>query len=383
MELQDSLTTKFERTFTLPKSGIQSHASNLLILDNGDTLCVWFSGTQEGMSDISIFLSRMNNGEETWSEPIRMSSNEGRSDQNPMLFHAPNGDIWLMYTSQDGGNQDTAIVEYRISHDEGKTWDDQKILFNGEQGVFIRQPIVVTDNGEWLLPIFHCVVKNDGKAWDGSYDYSTVRVSSDEFKTFKEYEVPNSLGCVHMDIEKLKSGRYIGLFRSRWADNIYRSYSEDGKTWSEPEKTELPNNNASIQATVLDDGDLVMVFNYSSAKDATSRRTSLYSDGLEDKDADEDSDVPRAFWGAPRAPITVAISEDEGKTWPFKKNIAEGDGYALTNDSKNKKNREFSYPSIKVAKNGNIDVTFTYFRQKIAFVELTEDWIKSEKTVNE
>jgi predicted neuraminidase len=183
---------------------------------------------------------------------------------------------------------------------------------------------------------------------------------------------------VHMNIQKLGAGNYVAFYRSRWADYIYRSESPDAKHWSVPVKTELPNNNSSIQFTVLTNGDIAMAFNQSSRDDATVRRTSLYSDGIEEKDAEPD-DQPHAFWGAPRAPMTVAISEDDGQTWSAKRNVAEGDGFALTNDSKNKKNREFSYPSIKQAQDGDILLTFTYFRQQIALVKFSEDWVKSGK----
>ena len=103
MELQESLTAKFDRTMLLPDSGIQSHASNLLILPNGDTLCTWFSGTEEGTDDITIFMAELRAGTDSWSKPVPMSNNPGRSDQNPVLFAAPDGDIWLLYTSQVGG----------------------------------------------------------------------------------------------------------------------------------------------------------------------------------------------------------------------------------------------------------------------------------------
>ncbi|QLL73526.1 sialidase family protein [Lactobacillus crispatus] len=377
MVLQDSLTDTFDKAMLLPDSGIQSHASNLLMLENGDILCTWFSGTEEGKSDITIFLSRMKKETAKWTIPEAMSNNPGRSDQNPVLFKAPNGDLWLLYTSQQGGNQDTAIIQYRISHDLGKTWTRQKELFPGETGLFIRHPLVVSDSGEWILPLYHCVIKNDGKPWDGSFDYSAVRVSSDEGNTWKEYEIPNSKGCVQMSIVKLSQGRgFVGLFRSRWADHIYRTSSQDGKKWTVPAPIALPNNNSSIQASLLADGNIVMAFNKSSKKDAKVRRLSLFSDETEEKDAPDESHGKVAFWGAPRAPMTVALSENDGKTWPYIRNVAEGSGYALTNNSKDKKNREFSYPSIKQNLDGQIDLTFTYFRQNIAFVELSEDWIK-------
>lgn len=379
-KLQDSLTSEFTKAELLPDSGIQSHASNLLMLDNGDVLCTWFSGTEEGKADITIFISCKKKGSDDWSKPVAMSDNPGRSDQNPVLFKAPNGDIWLLYTSQESTHQDTAIIQYRISKDNGKTWGKQTRLFPNQTGLFIRQPITINNEGEWLLPLYHCVIRNDGKPWDGSYDYSAVEVSDDNGKTWKEYEVPGSEGCVQMCIVKLPNKKgFVGFFRSRWADNIYRSFSKDGKNWEKPVKTELPNNNSSIQATLLKDNNLVIAFNASSRKDAKVRRLSLFSDKTEDKNDVDESKGRVAFWGAPRAPMTLALSEDDGKTWPYQRNIAEGSGYALTNNSKDKKNKEFSYPSVKQTLDGNIDVTFTYFRQSIAFVETTEDWIKNRE----
>jgi predicted neuraminidase len=74
--------------------------------------------------------------------------------------------------------------------------------------------------------------------------------------------------------------------------------------------------------------------------------------------------------------MTVAISEDNGVTWPFVKDIEIGDGYAMTNNSKDKLNREYSYPSIKQGSDGNLHIAFTYFRQTIKYVQLTEEEIK-------
>ncbi|MFD1670902.1 exo-alpha-sialidase [Agrilactobacillus yilanensis] len=379
MQLQDSLTSHFDTEMTLPESGIQSHASNLALLPNGDVLCTWFSGSEEGKSDISIFYSRLDKGADQWTLPQKVSDNPQRSDQNPMFFQTPKGALWLLFTSQDGGNQDTAIIKRRISEDQGHTWGPETVLFPGKTGLFIRQDVQITPAGQWVLPVFHCVIKDDGKPWDGSYDYSAVFATDDEGQSWTEYKVPDSLGCVHMNIQPLTDGTYVAFYRSRWADNIYRSTSPDALHWSVPEKTELPNNNSSIQFTALADGNLAIAYNAASKADATVRRSSLYSDGLEDKDAVIDTDVPRAFWGAPRAPMRVAISGDGGKSWPYQRDVAIGDGFALTNDSKNKKNREFSYPSIKQAIDGDLLLTFTYFRQKIAYLRFSEDWVKTGK----
>jgi len=189
-----------------------------------------------------------------------------------------------------------------------------------------------------------------------------------------------------MNITPLKDGTLLALYRSRWADNIYQSRSSDGgRSWSVPQATELPNNNSSIQVTTLTNGDLALVFNAMSAAGASERRTSLY-DEIEDEDdgvaAATESAIPEgrgAFWGAPRAPMTLAISRDGGKSWPHQRNLDEGDGYCMTNNSQQKLNREFSYPTIKQGINGELHIAYTYFRQAIKYVRVDEAWVTGDR----
>lgn len=367
----------------IPAQCVQNHAANLMPLPNGDLGCVWFGGSQEGKSDISIYFSRLPKGQDCWTETVKLSDDSTRSEQNPILFPAPDGKLWLIYTAQKSGNQDTAIVRCRISEDNGLTWGPINTLFD-QAGTFVRQPVVVLDNGEWLIPVFYCRV-TPGEKWVGNNDISAVRISADQGKTWAEYEVPNSVGCVHMNVEKMPDGTLLALYRSRWADSIYMSRSTDnGRTWSEPVPTELPNNNSSIQFTCLNNGHLAIVYNHISAAQATERRASLYDEIEDEEDTGAELAVEpavsshgkTAFWGTPRAPMTLAISEDGGKTWPFKRNLEVGDGYCMTNNSELQLNREYSYPSIKQTADGVIHIAYTYFRQKIKYVRVNEDWVK-------
>ena len=203
-----------------------------------------------------------------------------------ILFPAPDGTLWLLWTAQISGNQDTAIVRCRKSRDHGRSWGPIETLFGprADGGTFIRQPLVVLDNGDWLLPIWVCTT-TPGRKWVGDEDVSAVKISSDGGRSWSEHPVPDSKGCVHMSVLDLRDGTLVAFFRSRWADNIYVSRSTDGgRTWSAPEPGELPNNNSSIQATRLANGHLAMVYNESSAADATERRLSLYDD-IEDEAA--------------------------------------------------------------------------------------------------
>lgn len=364
----------FYREAYLPAPTVQSHASNLLRMPNGDLLCAWFGGSLEGKPDISIYLSRLRCGESEWTEASKMTHDNTRSEQNPVLFHAPTGELWLLYTSQHAGDQDTAIVKYRVSTDSGTTWGDEKVLFH-DTGTFIRQPVVVLEDGAWVVPVFKCRVQ-PGERWLGNDDISCIRVSRDQGRSWSESEIPESTGCVHMEIQRLKDGSYLGMFRSRWADNVYLATSPDGLVWSAPQPTPLPNPNAGICFDVLPSGRVVLVYNHSSKRDASGRRQGLYDDIVDGVDERKNQasakDGRESFWGSPRAPLCVAWSDDKGSTWKHRI-LEEGDGYCLTNNSERKLNRELSYPSM-ICADGTIHIAYTFWRQRIKYVQLKEDF---------
>jgi predicted neuraminidase len=168
------------------------------------------------------------------------------------------------------------------------------------------------------------------------------------------------------------------LYRHRFAENVLVSHSHDGgRTWSPPAATNLPNNNSSVQAVALRSGQVAIVYNHSSAATSTDRRTSLY-DEIEGENATPDAvpaadDERKAIWGVPRAPLSLAFSKDGGRTFGERIDLEIGDGYCLTNNSKDGLNREFSYPSILEAPDGSLDIAFTYYRRAIKHVRLAPE----------
>lgn len=134
-----------------------------------------------------------------------------------------------------------------------------------------------------------------------------------------------------------------------------------------------------------------MVFNNIGATETTPRRASLY-DEIDDGESNKSepasaegipvratvSSEKKAFWGTPRAPLSLAISEDNGQTWAYIRDLETGDGFCLTNNSKEKLNREYSYPSIKQGDDGLLHITYTYFRQFIKYVRVPEEWVRGK-----
>ncbi|KAL8419302.1 hypothetical protein RB594_002500 [Gaeumannomyces avenae] len=364
----------------------QVHASNLLVLDSGEVLCAFFGGSMEGASDICIWLARLAPGADEWSEPARVSDDPGRSGQNPVLFEDPRTkNLWLLYTAQEHGAQNKCLVRRRVSTDQGRTWSEAREAFS-DSGVFVRQPVMVLPDKEgpgrdvWVLPVFHCRAA-EGEEWVGNDDVSAVRYSADGGETWKESVVPDSRGAVHMNIrpDPGPEGGWVAVFRSRWADSIYMSRSQDCITWSKPQPTELPNPNSGIGMAVTKGGRLALVYNDSRATPDTARREGLYDDletGEPKLSKQAVTDGKPAIWGTPRNRLTLATSDDGGRTWKTQGLLGDGLGFCLTNNSKGQRNRELSHPSIAVAADGTIHIAYTFWRMRIKYCRIKEEDLK-------
>mmetsp|Transcript_193 Transcript_193/g.653 ORF Transcript_193/g.653 Transcript_193/m.653 type:complete len:441 (+) Transcript_193:106-1428(+) len=331
-----------------------SHASNLLELPDGSLLLVWFSNGQEGGDGVGIVSSKLPAGASAWTRPVMASSEAGRSAQNPVTFYEPSENVVrLLHTSQVAYfGQGTAEVRIVESHDLGATWGTPTLLFKSA-GAFVKNQLLRSkDASEWLLPMYYTPTGFLGH----DTQYSSMQRSSDGGRTWRESIMEGTLGkCVQPTVVRLRSGALRAWFRSRDADFIYVSDSlDDGLTWSRPMKTILPNNNSGIQATRLASGGVAMVFN--------------------------NLQGPFARW-----PLTVALSMDEGKTWPYLRDLeptdSKGTGHGVGALEDAEEQPEYSYPSIVQGKDGAIHISYTFRRQSIRYAKITEDWIRSGVTV--
>ncbi|MDH2328441.1 exo-alpha-sialidase [Cereibacter sp. SYSU M97828] len=353
----------------LPSPMIQNHASFLSLLADGALLCVWFGGTLEGKSDISIHASVLDAGAERWGPVRKLSNDPDHSEQNPVVFHAPDGQMWLLHTSQPSGNQDECRIRMApLTRDaEGVVAGEGRFL-DLPRGCFVRGNVTVRDDGAWLLPIFRCVSR-PGQKWNGSHDDAAMGVSTDNGATWTLEPVPNSIGCVHMS-----PAGDAAFYRRRQADHVFRSDLVGG-VWQAPVPTDLPNNNSSIAAIQVGDR-VAVICNLASAADSADRRASLYDELGEDDDR-PDADptggcVP--VWGVPRAPVAVCLSDDGGRTFPQRIVIEDGPGTCLSNDSTDGRNKEMSYPWLLQAPDGTLHITYTYHRRAIKYVRLAPGW---------
>ena len=267
----------------LEPMGEQNHAPQLCWIRPDLLGCVWMAGSGEGTAGMSVFLSLLCAEGGGWSEPQRISRDVDRSEQNPLLF-VSEGCLHLIHsaqvvrdpkdrsaleTSSSFSMQWTAVLRHQRLALEGldpsdpetwsaEAWSTPVDLL--DDPAFCRNPPHPLENGHWLLPIYRSL--EAGGAF--GHDHSEM-VGLDPVGQClgQPVSIPDSTGRVHGSVVASRDGaQLLQFFRSRLADQIYRSVStDDGQTWSAPEPTQLPNNNSSIQACRLASGRLAMIFN--------------------------------------------------------------------------------------------------------------------------
>ena len=355
----------------LEPAGPQNHAPQLCWLTPDRLGCVWMAGGQEGTAGMGIMLATLQRGARRWSAPRLISQDPERSEQNPLLFVAEHNGLprlQLIHTAQHVRQsavspepgaafsmQWTAALRSQQRAPSGGRWSCAADLL--PTPAFCRHPPHRRADGRWLLPIYRSL--ETGGAF--GHDHSQVLVlEADGSPTDQLASVPASTGRVHGSIVPSADGRsLLQFFRSRQADRIYRSIGNlDGLHWSEPQPTELPNNNSSIQALRLCSGRLAMIFN----------RFCL-----------QHEPVPAAAWGEaqwPRTrwPLSVALSDDDGESWPWIRDLDHGLGFA--GDANWFLNGQLAYPTILEGLPGELHIAYSWGgRQAIRYLCLQEEQI--------
>lgn len=360
----------------LPAETVQNHAAFLARLPDGSLACAWFGGTLEGKSDISAYACLLEEGADRWGAAARLTEDPDRSEQNPVIFAAPDGGLWLFNTAQPAGNQDESRVYLRPLRREGDRLASGAARDTGlPPGTFIRARPFVRDDGAWVLPLFRCNPR-PGIRWTGAFDTAAIGISRDGGQTWQVEEVPDSPGAVHMTPVSLGGEEMAAFYRRRQSDFVHRSESHDGgRSWSAPAPTDVPNNNSSIGVAALPEGVLAMVCNPTSAAQSGARRASLYDELEEQDDRPEAVEGCQPIWGVERAPLALCLSADGGRTFPVRYVVEGSEGTCLSNNSLDGKNKELSYPVILPCADGGLDIAYTLYRRAIRHVRLAPETV--------
>ncbi len=299
-------------------TGLYKHPSSFEFLDNGDFYLVYYGGKGEYAWDTAVFGSRKEKGSDHWSAPVPIAQNPFQSMGNPVLWQAPNGRVWLFFVVRFGDTWSTSRIMAKISDDRCVTWSDS-FLVSTEEGTMVRSRPIVVDKGQYLLPIYHETGADTEKT--GADTSSLFLIFNPlEKKWTRSNKVFSRMGNLQPAAVAISNSHLMALCR-RGGDYepgddgyVVRTDSYDGgRTWSQGVETTFPNPNAAVELIRLANGHLLFVYNNS----------------MND-----------------RSPLTCAISTDHGETFPYKLDLASGDG-------------SYAYPTALQTPDGFIHILFT------------------------
>lgn len=314
----------FEHVLEDERPFAQCHASSIESLGFGQYMMVWFAGTHEKNDDVGIWMSK--GGPGNWSSPKMLVKVREDPHWNPVLFRTPGNQLHLYF--KVGKEIDDWETWVMYSDDLGNSWSEPKELIPGDRGGRgpVRNHILVLSNGTWLAPA--SIEKN--RVWnafvDRSEDNGANWLISETL--ILDRNVIKGEGIIQPALWESSPGKVHMLLRSS-AGKIARSDSKDfGRTWSPVVLTDLPNNNSGIDIAHITGKAIALAYNPVGKN-----------------------------WG-PRYPMSLAISQDNGKSWDINMDIEEG-----------QEGNEFSYPSM-IYEDGFLILCYTWNRENIRFVKI-------------
>ena len=352
------------------------HGSCLTALPNGSLLCVWFGGSREGAADTEIYFSvgrpcytavkekKPDSGREhihdgrvqetlevscDWTEPVCIT-NMPEACWNPVLLVQHEHVLLFFKTGNKIADWKTMVM---LSRTDPVYWGHPRPLVPGDstggRGPVRTKPILLPsgricaggsiERGDWQC--FCDYSDNYGITWNRTalLGLNLLALNLPEAGEHGQAEpvavseLPplsaqsfNGRGVIQPVIWQ-EMGRLHMYMRST-EGYIYSSVSEDeGKHWTDPQPTELYNNNSGFDVIRVPGGRLFLACN-----------------------------PVRGNWGA-RTPLALFMGREDGSCWEMFLRLEKGTG-------------EFSYPSLTYAFNG-LWVSYTYNRENIAVAFLT------------
>lgn len=404
------------------------HGPTIVELPDGDLLSAWFQGSGERWADdVKIMGSRLVKGDTSWSDTFLMADIPGFPDINPIMFMDTKDRLWLMWYPVLANQWETSIPMYRISEDYNNPgapiWSWQDIIFakpggNTERGiqpadrfveavsqqlveyeVYLKEELIQEiqeDKQDYLIMLWDkyklkidSLAKGEnmirrGRLLEGDteidvqigyplsrrigwqtknkpiiigdriiipfysdgFDCSLFAITDDLGKTWKfSNPVLGGIG-IQPTIAITREGSLAAYLRDNGPPpkRMQRTNSDDGgMTWSIAKDVELPNPGAGFDMATLASGEWLIVYNHT-------------EDGRHD--------------------LTVAISDNDGKSWNWKKKIEY--------DDRKEKATSSHYPAVIQGANGVIHTVYSYHHKDrdegpgktIKYASFPVSWVK-------
>lgn len=307
----------------IKETPLMCHCASVIENAEGKLICVWYEGAYETSSDTTIKISYRNSETCEWEKPETLFGFQDVPLGNPVLFSFDKKKLFLMFSFLLGESWKESILCIARSDDEGETWSNPSILSPREGFMAKTRPIRLT-SGRIIMPIYHeteicpyIMILNDMASF---LDHHLVAETMARGKALQPV-------VVELEPDKLL------MFCRTNKGTIWKSLSYNGGlSWSIFTPTLLPNPNSAIDLLQTTTGELILAFNNSSHN---------------------------------RHSLSIALSNDKGKSWSFMRTIEQGEG-------------EYSYPCLHQDKNGSIHLVYTENRYQIKHIHFDVEWLQQE-----
>ncbi len=294
----------------------ECHASTLVETPEG-LVAAWFGGRREGDPSVGIWVSRHRG--EGWSPPAEVANGDQTEGPvprypcwNPVLHQLPDGPLLLFYKIGPSPREWWGMLIR--SSDGGHSWSAPERLPEGILGP-IKNKAIQLPGGRILSGS-----STEDQGWRVHFEWS-----DDQARSWSRGDAVNqgdALAIIQPTLFRLADGTVVAYCRSRQRVIVETRSTDEGLTWSAPQRTTLPNPNSGIDGVTLQDGRHALVYNH------TTRG---------------------------RTPLNLAIAPDDSLTWqpPIALETEPG---------------EYSYPAMIQTRDGKLHLTYTWKRERVKHV---------------
>lgn len=346
-----------------------NHGSCIVEAPNGDLIACWFHGSGERTADdVKVEGARLRADAKRWSPRFTLADTPGYPDTNCCMFIDPKGRLWLMWPTILANTWESALMKYRISSnysgDGPPKWDVNEVMhvtpgpdfetavtqFTEHTAATLDKSALGAERGQrvdaWLASLrtkaadkltrrlgwftrAHPFVLEGRRLivplYSDGFSFSLMNISDDWGQTWHASSPLIGAGNIQPSIVQRQDGSLYALMRDNGPPpkRLMQSESRDrGETWSPVTDSDQPNPGSGAEVTSLRNGHWLLIGN----------------------------DTERG-----RFRLTVQISDDEGKSWKWKRALE------LAPEDVG---RSFHYPSVIQAKDGTLHASYSYHLEK-------------------
>lgn len=366
-----------------PAEPWHNHASCVVESPRGDLLVVWFHGTGERKADdVRVEGARLVRGARHWSDRFVMADTPGFPDCNPCLLVDPRGQLWLFHVTITANLWESAVLKYRISSDYQRPgppkWHTSEVLHvkpGPEFDAAVGQ----------ALPVLGAEVTARSSQWSEK-ERSEVQEYFDAFRNHTTNTFYRRLGWmprahpVMLDAQRL----LVPLYHDGFSCSLFAITDDGGATWH-PSAPLIGGGNVQPSVVARRDGSLYTLMRDNGPPPKRALQAESHDRG-ETWSAITDSQLPNPGSGLEvialrsgrwlavgndtedgRHSLAVWLSDDEGRTWPWKRHLELVPRGAAS----------FGYPSALQTRNGQLHITYSASRggqSTIRHARFSEAW---------